>query len=137
LYHRGFLAALTAVWPKVLKQLEKIPGSDDCLVWLTGHSLGGALAALAACPFNALMYNVHGVYTFAAPMVCNHAAGNQWDLTFPEKIYRFVYQDDPVPSLPILEVPNPYFHVQQQVFLSKPKADDPGLVRKFLDMLLM
>ena len=122
---------------KVLKQLATIPDAEGRLVWVTGHSLGGALATLAACPLNALAFNLHNVYTFAAPMVCNHAACSQWDVTFPEKIYRFVFQDDLVPSLPIVEVPNSYAHVQQQVYLSKPKAEDLGEVRKWLDLLLL
>ena len=70
-------------------------------------------------------------------MVANHAACSQWDITFPEKIFRFVFQDDPVPSLPILEVPNPYTHMQQLVYLHKPKAEDSWMVRKWLDMLLL
>lgn len=58
--HSGFLAALDEVFDR-LGDLS----SDGRAVWLTGHSLGGALAVLAA----ARLPRVQGVYVFGAPLV--------------------------------------------------------------------
>lgn len=47
--HEGFLAAYAAMAPEIISHLayalSKAPSAD---VWVTGHSLGGALASLAA-----------------------------------------------------------------------------------------
>jgi triacylglycerol lipase len=42
--HEGFEIALDAVWPEILLELTKL----DCPVFYAGHSLGAALATLAA-----------------------------------------------------------------------------------------
>ena len=58
--HRGFTQALEAVWPQIEAALAETAGP----LLLTGHSLGAALATLAAslCPGAAL-------YTFGSPRV--------------------------------------------------------------------
>jgi len=43
--HHGFRDALETVWERIRERLLLTPGK----VFLTGHSLGGALATLAAC----------------------------------------------------------------------------------------
>lgn len=58
--HSGFLEALNEVFDR-LGGL----GADGRAVWLTGHSLGGALAILAA----ARLPRVQGVHVFGAPLV--------------------------------------------------------------------
>ena len=42
-------------------------------VWITGHSLGGALATVAAWRLLKLGVNVKGLYTFGSPRAGNHA----------------------------------------------------------------
>lgn len=48
--HSGFLSAYDAVRPQVFTLLDLITGSMPGVwrVWVTGHSLGGALATLCA-----------------------------------------------------------------------------------------
>jgi triacylglycerol lipase len=79
--HRGFRKALDEVF-------EQISGLEDSgrALWLTGHSLGGALAILAA----ARLRNVQGVYTFGSPSVGNSAFGEG----LPVRPFRFVHADD-------------------------------------------
>jgi hypothetical protein len=64
--HRGFFAAFELQRPEVSAWLEQ--RSVRCIV--TGHSLGGALATLAATAFHAAR-----LITFGAPRVGNHEFG--------------------------------------------------------------
>jgi triacylglycerol lipase len=84
--HRGFSHALD----QVFGQLSGLSNSDRAL-WLTGHSLGGALAILAA----ARLPKVQGVYTFGSPNVgdADFVAG------FPTRSFRFVHGSDFVPKI--------------------------------------
>lgn len=84
--HRGFRKALD----EVFGQISGLAGSDRAL-WLTGHSLGGALAILAA----ARLPNVQGVYTFGSPSVGNSTFVNN----LPVRPFRFVHADDIVPRI--------------------------------------
>ncbi|MCX5893209.1 MAG: lipase family protein, partial [Deltaproteobacteria bacterium] len=89
--HRGFQAALDEVWERLHDYLE---GKENArrTVWFTGHSLGAALATLAASRYG----KVRGLYTFGSPRV--------GDLDFKQAFlvptYRFVNHDDLVTRVP-------------------------------------
>lgn len=59
--HRGFRRKLRKLWDLIGPELESFVGPARP-VWVTGHSLGGALAALAG-----LRYPFEEVVTFGAP----------------------------------------------------------------------
>jgi hypothetical protein len=93
--HRGFQAALNTVWSDVSRKIAihraEHPNAE---FWLTGHSLGAALAILAA---SRLLDPTCAVYTFGAPRVGNQA--------FQDKLagivhYRFVDGHDIVTRVP-------------------------------------
>lgn len=65
-------------------------------IFLCGHSLGGAAAAVAARILSARGYTVSGVATFGAPRFCDatFAAG------YSVPTYRVFHRDDPVPFMP-------------------------------------
>jgi hypothetical protein len=87
-------------------------------LWLTGHSLGGALAQLAAWRFQRQFRQVHQVYTFGAPMVGNGEASGAFNRTFPNKVFRYVHAPDLVPRLPTVSlIANAYNHCEQEMDL--------------------
>ncbi len=110
--HRGFKEALDEVWPDLLAHIREIQGKG-CKIWVTGHSLGGALATLFAGRYG----TVQGVYTFGAPRVGNEDFREHFD----RDIYRFVNNRDIVPRLP---PPGLYVHVGIRKFI-----DGDGVVR--------
>ena len=71
-------------------------------IWLTGHSLGGALAQITAYRLERAHKNidVQGVVTFGAPMIGTSEFTNKFDSRFQEQAQRWVNYDDPVPTLP-------------------------------------
>ena len=105
--HSGFLESWT--------QAERLIGeavSNLVKVWkaergyelvLVGHSLGGAVAALAALEFHAKGYGPV-VTTFGEPRVGNEALARFIDRKFtPETYRRLTHVNDPVPLLPLSE----------------------------------
>lgn len=64
--HRGFKAALDEAWPTIRQGLTRLPGRR---VFFTGHSQGGAVAALAAERWIAEGGSVQGVYTYGSPRI--------------------------------------------------------------------
>ncbi|MEZ6188422.1 MAG: lipase family protein [Planctomycetota bacterium] len=63
--HAGFKECLDSLWPKLRQTLA----ARSKPVWLTGHSLGGALAVIAGTR----LPRVQGVVTFGTPRVGNQA----------------------------------------------------------------
>jgi Lipase (class 3) len=77
-------------------------------LYVTGHSLGGALAVLFAALLhedpvhNPLRDVLRGVYTFGQPMVGDADFARYAQRRFGEKVFRYVYGRDIVPRLPPL-----------------------------------
>jgi len=110
--HRGFKKALEEIWCDLFSHIGKL-NEKGCKIWMTGHSLGAALATLSAGRFDA----VQGVYTFGSPRVGNEAFKENFDT----KIYRFVNNSDIVPRVP---PPGKYDHVGLLKFI-----DSKGIIR--------
>jgi pimeloyl-ACP methyl ester carboxylesterase len=67
--HRGFAIAIAETWQEILNRVRLRRVHDAQRLWLTGHSLGGALATLAACRCADAGQTVAMVYTFGSPRV--------------------------------------------------------------------
>ncbi|WP_437752124.1 lipase family protein [Sorangium sp. So ce1389] len=83
------------------------PGKLEAL-YITGHSLGAAMAALAAARlftdgrYGDLRRLLRGVYTFGQPMVGDAAFATRAGELLGDRLFRFVYANDIVPRLPPL-----------------------------------
>jgi triacylglycerol lipase len=118
-FHRGFMEALDAIWEPLLKAVTEATESGDKPLWVTGHSLGGALALMAAWRLQRNFVAIHEVVTFGAPMVGNDAAARAFEQEFAGKIFRYVNLEDPVPLLPSISlVANSYAHCQAEVSMA-------------------
>jgi len=93
---RGFTHALDSVWTDLTALLT----ANDRPVLLAGHSLGGALAVIAALRLHrAGAHHVQGVYTFGMPRT--GTATFAADYTALNTVtYRFRHGRDVVPALP-------------------------------------
>ncbi|MFV0442256.1 MAG: lipase family protein [Planctomycetaceae bacterium] len=124
-FHRGFMAALDEIWEPLFKTVDSALLELERPLWVTGHSLGGAIALLAAWRFERQFLKVHQVYTFGAPMIGNPAAAEAFQKQFPGRIFRYVDTRDPVPKLPTVSLTsNEYSHCLQEVRLGATSVED-------------
>lgn len=110
LVHNGFRQAYERVKDSLAAQLRALAPRS---LWLSGHSLGGALATLAAADLGAtpdLGPKLGGLYTFGSPRVGNQAFVSA--LAVPH--WRMVNGHDAVPEVPP-ELPLEYRHHGQAV----------------------
>ena len=118
-FHKGFLEALQMVWEPMLAAVNEAIKAKERPVWVTGHSLGGALALLAAWRLQRSFVSVQEIVTFGAPMIGNEAASKAFEQDFSGKIFRFVNLEDLVPHLPSVSlVANAYTHCLNEVGLA-------------------
>ena len=91
--HRGFLDAFAETSGR-LDAIIRMKRPNQRL-WLTGHSLGGALATLAAAHVDSMP--TQGLYTYGCPRV----GDAKFAAALPRRsYYRFVHRDDWVPTVP-------------------------------------
>ena len=93
--HRGFLNAFLGVQSQLREELSHLPGRP---LLLTGHSLGGALATVAAAEWQG-QFPIAWIYTYGQP-----AVGKGQFVSFMQQFgvsfMRFVNEDDIVPQVP-------------------------------------
>jgi hypothetical protein len=122
-FHRGFMTALADIWDPVCAAVEAELRKKERPLWVTGHSLGGALALLASWRFLRKTIDVYRVYTFGGPMVGNETAVKAFDRELEGKVYRFVHGPDIVPRLPTVSlVANAYGHCLTEVHIGVVEA---------------
>ena len=115
-FHKGFMEALEEIWEPMFQAIDAAVAKKDRPLFITGHSLGGALALLAAWRLQRQMIPIHNVYTFGAPMVGDQIAAKAFEKEFPNRIYRYVDGGDMVPRLPTVSMfSNEYWHCLTEV----------------------
>jgi len=97
--HTGFLGAIDEVDKLVISSVTEQQNNEQT-VWITGHSLGGALAVLCAAHLKENDIEVSGVYTFGQPRLGNEVFCNFYNKLLGICTFRFANVDDIVPDLP-------------------------------------
>jgi hypothetical protein len=140
--HAGFSQAFQAVWGSALPDVVKNhiteaewigpPGISNLIqekicrrqipLFVTGHSLGGAIATLAA--YHAYTHHPHiCLYTFGSPRVANGPLGEKIGSVLRGRSYRCVHGLDVVARVPPLL---DYTHVHQLVYFDSRRGRVPA-----------
>eukprot|EP00743_Colponemidia_sp_Colp-15_P014959 GILK01017852.1.p1 GENE.GILK01017852.1~~GILK01017852.1.p1 ORF type:complete len:332 (-),score=5.09 GILK01017852.1:185-1120(-) len=105
--HQGFLNVWSALRHFALTEVQELvrhissqmsPNSPPPSVYLTGHSLGGAVAILCAYAMKKTLRIEPTVYTFGGPIVGNKAFKEEYNREIP-KTFRVVNESDMVVSI--------------------------------------
>jgi len=126
---RGFQKA----YNNIKEEIEALITSFNGEVWLTGHSLGAAVATVCASDIVNAGGRIAGLYTFGSPRV-----GNQEFCDFlansGTRIYRFVNNCDIVTRIPLSVLG--FLHVGEIIYIDhegKIHTDSIGLWNTFWD----
>jgi triacylglycerol lipase len=125
--HSGFNDALESVWEReIVPELDNLPNS--CAVYYGGHSLGAALATLAAARRTPV-----ATYVYGCPLVGDAQFANAFDVAH---LYRVVNQEDIVTRVPV-SIPYfaPYKHLGQLHTIGnrRSKPSDAGALMLLLE----
>ena len=108
--HAGFADGYADIHSHVVSRLRRFSAKR---VWLTGHSLGGALAVVGAHRLEEAGFGVAGVVTFGQPMVTMPDLARVLARRFRGRYVAFVNGSDPVPRAVL-----PYVHFGRCVRLT-------------------
>jgi len=101
--HSGFYNALSHVWQLVDHNLRKLDPKSSKAVFLTGHSLGAALAALAALAaarWHDAGRRVNALYTFGQPRTGDQTFARNFNFALKSSTFRLVNHNDLVTRIP-------------------------------------
>jgi triacylglycerol lipase len=134
--HAGFHEA----YEEVADEIVKIFMENESWVWplyITGHSLGGALATIATQNLeHRIKSQIAACYTFGSPRVGN----SQYEKNVKAPFYRIVHSTDIVTLVPSIG----YMHIGDPRYLTYSTADSDKFIlyrnipifRRFWEMLL-
>lgn len=140
--HRGFCGALKDAWGEILIEINVQQNKGQSL-WITGHSLGGALALLCTAYLRDHGFNVgdpidkpvNSTYTFGCPRVGNKDFEQKLEADSGSTIFRFVNNNDVVTRVPPRSLG--YSHVGKFLYFSedgKTLETDPSYWYRFLEL---
>ncbi len=115
--HQGFHDALKEVW----KTLKQVIDKNDKPLWLTGHSMGGAISTIAAIR---LTHRVKALYSYGMPCVGGDELSTYCSQQFPDKIFRYVNENDFVVSV-MPRFMSEYQHIGQEKPIKLKKHNSP------------
>jgi hypothetical protein len=118
--HSGFYLSVEVVWDEIHEALTAARDGKAVVtdnggtlalqnglesLYVTGHSLGGAMAVLAAARlfgdgYEDIRGKIKGIYTFGQPMVGDRDFANVCEEDFRGRFYRHVFENDVMPHLP-------------------------------------
>ena len=123
LVHRGFKKGLDYIWEDMVKYIT--PLLKNRTLWYTGHSLGAALATIAAA-----LLPGNGMYTFGSPRVGSKAMLKNIECP----VYRITKSRDIVTRIP---PPPLYRHIGDVYFICAKYqiVKNPGFIKRFYERL--
>ncbi|KAK4691188.1 hypothetical protein P7C71_g5762, partial [Lecanoromycetidae sp. Uapishka_2] len=89
----------------------------DYGVVVTGHSLGGAIADIAAAEIRKSGINCE-LYTYGAPRIAGSVLSDFITNTVNGSVYRVTHTDDPVPRLPPISLG--FVHISPEYYIDAP-----------------
>lgn len=105
---------------------------EQPIIFLTGHSLGGAMANIAAykiasdADYADLAQSVAQIYTFAQPMVGNDGFKQAWDAaSLHDRLFCHAHQGDVAPHMPPADTRR-FVHVGKHYASIARSDDDPS-----------
>lgn len=107
--HSGFAGALDVIWPDLEKSIEHITS-----IIFTGHSLGGALATLAA---SKLQSHCQKLVTIGAPAIGNAEFVSSTEKALTGKMARYVNCCDVVSRVPFSFMG--FRHLNAELYINK------------------
>jgi len=145
-FHRGFWNSVKDIWDYLYNEFNALNRFENGLdkngkilykklpLFLTGHSLGGAMATIAAARLIHLDVPFTSVYTFGQPRSMTLATSRIFNLEAMSRFFRFQNNNDIVTRIPARLMG--YSHVGSDIYIDVDKTlqNDPGFWFRFLDM---
>lgn len=134
-FHRGFWKSVEDVWGKINGKYEELRNKKKRPLFITGHSLGGAMATIAAARFIHQDKPFISVYTFGQPRSMDRNAARIFNAEAGERCYRFQNNEDIVTRVPARLMG--YSHVGNCLYIDEKGTIhcDPGFWFKFMDVV--
>jgi triacylglycerol lipase len=132
-FHRGFLHSVMDIWDPLFARYTELNQRKPRGLFLAGHSLGGAMATVAASILIQQDEPFTSTYTFGQPRAVTRDAARIYNVEACGKTFRFQNNNDIVTRAPARLMG--YSHVGTFLYITQRQQirQDPGHWIEFLD----
>ncbi|MEM1170857.1 MAG: lipase family protein [Cyanobacteria bacterium P01_H01_bin.35] len=134
-FHRGFFYSVEDNWGPLFSKYQELRQKKKRPLFLTGHSLGGAMATIAAAKLIYKGLPFISVYTFGQPRAVEIATARLFNIEAKSRFFRFHNNNDLVTRFPTRLMG--YSHVGTYIYISEQIELhlEPGFWFRFLDSI--
>ena len=134
-FHRGFWNSLEDVWQSINERFRSLQEQNKRPIFITGHSLGGAMATIAAAKLIHVDKPFTSVYTFGQPRALSRETAQVFNVECKSRFFRFHNNNDIVTRVPARLMG--YSHVGNYLYITEEKEiyREVGFWFKFLDQI--
>ena len=134
-FHRGFWNSVEDVWQTINEQFRCLQEKKRLPLFITGHSLGGAMATIAAARLIHEDKPLTSVYTFGQPRALSRETAQIFNVECKSRFFRFHNNNDIVTRVPARLMG--YSHVGSYMYISEKGGIYPkvGLWFRFMDQV--
>ena len=132
-FHRGFWNSVEDVWQTMDARVRELQKKLRRPVFLTGHSLGGAMATVAAARYIHEDKPFTSAYTFGQPRAVDRSTALVFNVEAAARYFRFHNNNDIVTRVPTRLMG--YSHIGSYLYISEEGVihPEPGFWFKFVD----
>lgn len=132
-FHRGFYNSVEDLWLDIQAQIKQAQADKKRPIFLTGHSLGGAMATVAAAKLVHDDKPFTSVYTFGQPRALTQDTSRLFNIECKDRYFRFHNNNDIVTRVPARIMG--YSHVGTYLYITAEGEihEDVGLWFRFVD----
>jgi len=133
-FHRGFWNSVEDIWEPIHTRYSKLRLEKKRPLFITGHSLGGAMATVAVARFVHDDLPFSSVYTFGQPRVLERETARIFNAECKSRYFRFHNNNDIVTRVPARLMG--YSHIGSYLYITQEKEIVPeiGFWNRFLDL---
>ena len=132
-FHRGFWNSVQDVWEPLDTHFRQLQNHNKRPLFITGHSLGGAMATIAAARFIHEDKPFTSVYTFGQPRVMTRNTSRIFNAECRSRYFRFHNNNDIVTRVPSRLMG--YSHIGSYLYITNEGEinQEVGFWSRFLD----
>mgnify|MGYP000470556748 CR=1 FL=1 len=132
-FHRGFWNSVEDIWKPIKNKFEELQAIKHRPLFITGHSLGGAMATIVAARFLQVDRPFTSVYTFGQPRALTQSTAQIFNTECKSRYFRFHNNNDIVTRVPARLMG--YSHIGTYLYIAEEGDihEEPGFWFRFLD----
>jgi len=133
-FHRGFWGSVDVIWNEIYEKYKTLNKPETKPLFITGHSLDGAMAVIAGSRLIHLDEQFTNIYTFGQPRVMTRSTAQIFNIECKTRCFRFNNNNDLVTRAPSRLMGYSHVGTYLHILVDGSIEQELGFWHRFLDV---